>query len=121
MPALNGIHLLLRQTKKEITHRLAPLAQQVPKQKHDTHYAEKLNAYVTAVNAARVRYAPVLEIIANAISALGGKGWDKNNDIVQCWLAFAHTVQALRHNPAKGPASIYVDENNKMISYAAAN
>jgi cytidine deaminase len=36
-------------------------------------------------------------------------------------MAFAHVVQALRHNPEKGPGVVYVSDNNDLISYAAAN
>ncbi|MDX1921545.1 MAG: hypothetical protein SFW65_00260 [Alphaproteobacteria bacterium] len=131
---INEILTLLADAKEEITRRLAPHAEAVPNIKMPdkaedpqpdeatlTLYGTTMMAYIGEVEVVREAMDPTLTAIAGKISALGGKGWDKDDDIVQAWMALAHVVQTLRHNPAKGPGALYVNPDNQMISYAAAN
>jgi hypothetical protein len=125
---LNDILKLLAQTKEEITRRLAPARENVPHRDvrgdvslGEADYANAMITYIKEVEATRQAFDPALTHIAGKISTLGGKGWKKNDDIVQAWLALAHVVQELRHNPEKGPAAVYVSNDNKLIAFAASN
>ncbi len=131
---LDTILALLAEAKEEITRRLAPYAELVPKirmpEKPDDaqpdeatleSYGSTMMGYISEVETVREAMSPKLTAIAKKISALGGKGWEKDDDIVQAWMALAHVVQSMRHNPAKGPGVVYVNPDNKLIGFAAAN
>lgn len=107
--------------REEITRRVENLKQHVPKNREHPDYGAAIVAYIQNIEKLRDRYAPQFQDIAADISALAGKGWQEDKKICQIWLEFAHTVELLRHNPKKGPASVYVSDDNRLIAYSAAN
>lgn len=107
--------------RDEITLRLADLKAITPHDREDPVYAERVIDYVEAVELLRREQDKRFKSIAEHISKLAGKDWQRDKEICQIWLEFAHTVELLRHNPNKGPACVYVSADNKLIAYSAAN
>lgn len=118
--AISSILRDMARVKHEITAQLKPHAEVVP-DRDDRDYAAQQLAYIHNVNALRLKMRPRLFKLAEKISALHGADWRGQDHVVQMWLEYAHLVQALRHNPAKGPAAIYISPDNKLIAYSAAN
>lgn len=118
--ALSNILRDISRVKHEITSHLKPHAEAVP-DRDDNEYAARQLAYIHTVNALRQKMRPRLLRLAEKISALHGMDWRGQDHVVQMWLEYAHLVQALRHNPVKGPAALYISPDNKLIAFGAAN
>lgn len=116
--------------KVEIASWLGPHAQEVkprwvPGTKDVTPgYGASLFDYMQVVNEARERFAEHIESLGHYIATLeneDGKGWQENEHRVQLNQELVHTIQELRHDPAKGPGLAFFDVNGQLSAYAAGS
>jgi hypothetical protein len=80
---------------------------------------EEVIPFVKGMAKLRDHYRPQIKEIADRISRLGGRGWEKNENIVKLWNTLRIAIQELSEHPddSKKVSAIIVSRNNRMIAW----